>query len=112
MSNKYCVEAATGEHPRVEGPKLRDKLSLNVNSEIYGLMQKPSDELRSLLLQKTNLSILRERMPRVFAVAKKGGLVSEDATLCSRFLYATLWMGQLTFGALLALSFVEFGADH
>eukprot|EP00942_MAST-04A_sp_MAST-4A-sp1_P010596 g10596.t1 len=109
MSNKYCVEATTGEHPNGQDPKLRDKLSLNVNSEIYGLLKKPCDELRALLLQKTNLSVLRERTPRVFMVAKKAGLTSEVATLWSRILYATLWLGQISFGVLLGLSFVEFG---
>ena len=109
MSNKYCVEATTGEHPNGQDPKLRDKLSLNVNSEIYGLLKKPCDELRALLLQKTNLSVLRERTPRVFTVAKKAGLTSEVATLWSRILYATLWLGQISFGVLLGLSFVEFG---
>ena len=109
MSNKYCVEATTGEHPNGQDPKLRDKLSLNVNSEIYGLLKKPCDELRALLLQKTNLSVLRERTPRVFTVAKKAGLTSEVVTLWSRILYATLWLGQISFGVLLGLSFVEFG---
>ena len=109
MSNKYCVEATTGEHPIGQDPKLRDKLSLNVNSEIYGLLKKPCDELRALLLQKTNLSVLRERTPRIFTVVKKTGLTSEVATLRSRILYVTLYFGQISFGALLGLSFIEFG---
>ena len=109
MSNSYCVEATTGEHPNGQDPKVRDKLSLNVNNEIYGLLKKPCDELRALLLQKTHLPVLRERMPRIFTVAKKAGLTSEVATLWSRILYATLWLGQISFGVLLGLSFVEFG---
>ena len=109
MSNSYCVEATTGEHPNGQDPKVRDKLSLNVNNEIYGLLKKPCDELRALLLQKTHLPVLRERMPRIFTVAKKAGLTSEVATLCSRILYATLMLTQTCFGTLLALSFVEFG---
>ena len=113
MSNKYCVEATTGEHPNVQAnvqdPELRDKLSLTVNSEIYGLLKKPCDELRALLLQKTGLPVLRERTPRIFTVVKKTGLTSEVATLRSRILYVTLYFGQISFGALLGLSFIEFG---
>ena len=97
MSNKYCVEATTGEYPNVQAnvqdPKLRDKLSLTVNSEIYGLLKKPCDELRALLLQKTGLPVLRERTPRIFTVVKKTepNLRSRDVALTNFVRHPMFW---------------------